>query len=212
MRKVNHLKKKGNIMWKKLMTGIIIGVMFMTVSTGVIYGAQINPASSATSSTVALAGNGKGDGNGSSQNASGDCDDNGLCDETGDCVNQDGTVNGAGVGDCTNENCTGDCDGSGICDGTGDCVNQDGTVNGAGIGDCTNENCTGDCDSPNCPDLQNGQQQNSIVNGVGAENKKAGLGYTASNKNKNVERYEETNIFRNAFARFLSFFKFGNNS
>ena len=174
-------------MWKKLMFGILIGVMLMTVSTGVIYGAQINPASSATSSTAAIAGNGKGDGNGSNQNGSGNCDG------TGDCINENGT--GTGTGDCTNGNCTGDCDGT-----------------GAGTGDCTNGNCTGDCSEGLLK--QNGQQQSSKVNGVGTENKKAGSGsgYAISTQNKNAERYEETFSFRNALARFLSFFKSGSSS
>jgi hypothetical protein len=170
-------------MWKKLMFGIIIGVMLMTVSTGVIYGAQINADSSAANSSSVLAGNGKGDGNGANQS------DTGGCGGTGDCINENGTGSDNGAG-----NGTGICDGSGV---------------GNGTGNCTNENCTGDCNEGLIK--QNGQQKSSNVNGVGAENKKAGSGYAASGQNKNVERYQENFSFMNAFARFLSFFKFGNN-
>jgi hypothetical protein len=198
-------------MWKKLMFGIIIGVMLMTVSTGVIYGSQINQASSSSYSSSVLTGNGKGDGNSANQNGTG------SCNGTGDCINENGTGSGNnfgnGTGDCTNGNCTGDCDGTGtgtgngegngtgICNGTGDC---DGT------GDCTNASCVGNCNDGLIK--QNGLQKSSNVNGVGAENKKEVSGYAVSNQNKNVERYEERFSFRNALARFLSFFKFGNNS
>jgi hypothetical protein len=194
-------------MWKKSMFGIIIGVMLMTISTGVIYGSQINPDSSSVYSSSVLTGNGKGDGNSTNQNGIG------SCNGTGDCINENGTGSGNsfgnGTGDCTSGNCTGDCDGTGtgtgngtgICNGTGDC---DGT------GDNTNGSCPGNCSDGLIK--QNGLQQSSNVNGFGAENKKAGLGYAASNQNKNVERYEEMFSFRNAFSRFLSFFKFGNDS
>jgi hypothetical protein len=164
-------------MWKKLMFGIIIGVMLMTVSTGVIYGAQINPATSAANSSSVLSGNGKGDGNGANQTGTGNCDGTGICD---------GTSSGNGSGN-----------GTGVCDGTG-------------TGNCTNDNCTGDCSEGLVK--QNGHQQSSNANGVGAENKKAVSGNAVYNKNNNVERYKEAFSFRNAFARFLSFFKFGNNS
>ena len=202
-------------MWKKLMFGIIIGVMLMTVSTGVIYGSQINPASSAAYSSSVLAGNGKGDGNSANR------DGTGSCNGSGDCINENSTGSGNsfgnGTGDCTNENCTGDCDGTGICDGTS---TGNGSGNGTGIcngtgdcdgtGDCTNESCTGNCSEGLIK--QNGLQKSSNGNKAGAENKKAVSGYVASNQNKNVERYEETFSFRNAFARFISFFKFGNKS
>jgi hypothetical protein len=183
-------------MWKKLMFGIIIGVMLLTVSSGVIYGAQINPASSSACSIAVI------DGNGSNQNGTGDCDGTGNCDGTGDCINQNG---------------------NGDCDGTGNCINQDGTsnyANGNCIGNCNEglikqdgqNNDSGNCGSSNCPNLQNGQAQNNNSNGVGTENKKAsaGSGYSASGRYKFNERYTEKNIFMNAFAKFLSFFKSGN--
>jgi hypothetical protein len=191
-------------MWKKLMFGIIIGVMLMTVSTGVIYGAQINPASSAANSSSVLAGNGKCDGNGANRNGTGGCEGTGdyISDNgTGDC---DGTGSGNRAGFCDG---TGSGNDDGICNGIGDC---DGTGICNDKGDCTNENCTGNCSEGLLK--QNGQQKNNNASGVAAENKKAGSCYAVSNQNKNVERYQETFSFRNAFARFLSFFKFGNNS
>ena len=167
-------------MWKKLMFGIIIGVMLMTVSTGVIYGAQINPSSSAASSLAALACSGKGDGNGANQNGTGGCNGTGICDGTGECIN---------------ENCTGDCN-EGL-------FKQNGQNDNAG-----------NCDGSNCPNLQNGQIQKNNANEVGMENKKAepGSGYSKSFKYKYSEQYRENNNFRHIFARFLSIFKFSNNS